>query len=286
MNKNFEDKGLAIQYLQTVLKQTYNTDVFVNSEYYKTFDMNYGFAHYIAKYLDYAYPLLDRMAIHEYNNIELIGNTPNTEERSLYKPISIMNYFLASNNGEKLVYNYISGSESPIYDDIYNRYMRVWSAPSAQTGTDVWKWREEYLKTNDLPLFTFSDGVGYIVRNNVIFNLQKWDTPKNICEIDDFVASYLLGMVIGPNSSMEDIYYAQKLLIQNREIEEDEKGVWCASGNEGTYKDMTQTVINYQKQRVIPNSSSTLFVTGYFDVRTESQILKDIGDVSYGILGL
>ena len=48
MNKNFEDTGIVIQYIQQLLKERYNSDIYVNSEYYKTFDMNYGFAHYIA----------------------------------------------------------------------------------------------------------------------------------------------------------------------------------------------------------------------------------------------
>lgn len=325
MNTTLGDSNLVIQYIQQRLKENYNSDIKISSQYYKTFDMNYGMTHYIAKYLDYTYPLLDLTSVEEYNNISENYNNPPyiTEQRELTKPISILNYFLSNNKGGKLCYNpsytyYIQDGQviskskiesavyqkdqpgcskdngtvlvGPSYDDIYNKYMRVEMIrpkDTAATSTvEEPNWYDDYLIANDLPLFTYKTDDTYEIKNNVIFNLQPWERDKEICEIDNLVAGYLLGRVIGPNSSREEVYYAQKLLIQDRNIPENEKGIWCPDGAEGTYRDMTQIVINYQKQRVNPSSTRTLFVTGYFDVPTEAQILKDLGDTTYGILGL
>lgn len=301
MNKNFEDTGIVIQYIQQLLKERYNSDIYVNSEYYKTFDMNYGFAHYIAKYLQYMYPLLDDQSIQDYNNIK------SDDIRSLEKPISILNYFLCDNNGNRLSYNpgytytkignYFTNPvkiKNPVYDDIYNSYMIVdYRAITNSDGniTDINitspHWYKEYFIYNDPPLFTFlnEDTGNYEINNNIIFKLQPWKKTKNICELDDFVCSYLLGRTIGPESSMEDIYYAQKLIIQN-EIPTQYRGIWCPAGQEETEFDMTLNVITYQKSNISRILNGEIFVTGYFDSFTESCILKDLGDNSYGILGL
>jgi hypothetical protein len=85
---------------------------------------------------------------------------------------------------------------------------------------------------------------------------------------------------------MEDIYYVQKLLITGRDIQRFEKGIWCPEGYNGTIYDMTQTVINYQKQIVSTGNQHNVFVTGYFDIFTEAFALKEAGSKSYGILGL
>ena len=68
MNKYYGDTGVSIHFIQQLLNETYNSKIYVSGEYYKQFDMNYGFAHFIAKYLDQRYPLLDSESITEYKN--------------------------------------------------------------------------------------------------------------------------------------------------------------------------------------------------------------------------
>lgn len=287
MKKNFDDKSIVIQYIQQMLNENYNSNVSVNGEYYKHIDMNYGLAHYIAKYLDSRYPILDTSSKKEYKNIK------NGDVRDLTKPISIMNYFLCSNDGRKLEYNpdypYDDETTNKIYKEIYNRYMILYNH-GVDVGTiDIQPiYNGKYLIKNDLPLFSFYDKSTdtYSINNNIIFKLQYWNASKEICEIDDLVASYLVGRTITPKSPADDIYYAQKLLIRDREIERDEKGVWCAPGKEGTIYDFTQTVISYQRDRFDPNSSKPIFVTGYFDIFTEASARKELGDVENGIQAL
>lgn len=285
MNKYFNDESLVIAYIQQLLNETYNSDIFVNGEYYTHFDMNYGFAHYIAKYLNSRYPLLDKTSIIEYNNIK------SDSVRSLTKPISIMNYFLCSNNGKRLSYDVLRPYDEPFsnveYKKIYNKYM-VLENFGSDGIIDIEPANSKYIIQNDLPLFSFFDSTTnkYSVNNNIIFTLDKWKKEKRICEIDDLVASYLIGRTITPKSSRDDIYYAQKLLIRNREILREERGVWCMNGYEGTEYDFTQTIIKYQSERFDPISSNPIFVTGYFDIFTESCARKEVGDVENGIRGL
>ena len=52
MNLKFEDSNMALVYVQTKLKESYNSDIIVNGDYYNGFNSNYGFAHYIFKYLN------------------------------------------------------------------------------------------------------------------------------------------------------------------------------------------------------------------------------------------
>jgi hypothetical protein len=149
-----------------------------------------------------------------------------------------------------------------------------------------------YIIKNDMPLFsscTYNSDTQqytYDVNNNIIFTLSGWNKEKEICELDDFVTSYLIGRTITPQSSMEDIYYVQRLLIHDRNITREEKGVWCIQGAEGTEYDLTQTIINYQSNRVNALNAD-IFVTGYFDIYTEAYARKEfiVGDENaiYGI---
>ena len=118
-------------------------------------------------------------------------------------------------------------------------------------------------------------------KNERIYYLSKWKQNKNICELDEFVLSYLMGRTITPYSSKEDIYYVQKLMITDNVISNADKGIWNSdSGN------LTEIIMNYQRRKVNPYSNSPLFVTGYFDIFTEAAILKDRGEQTYGIHGL
>lgn len=288
MKKNFGDKGIIIQYIQQMLYENYNSDVHVDGKYYTTFDMNYGMAHYIAKYLDRTYPMLDETARDEYNHID-------DQTRSLYKPITLMNYFLSNNKGnilESNLFPVVQNNEiidyrinpNSLYGKLYNDYMFKNKESKSR-----------FVNIYDLPLFYTiqeEDELKPEDFNSTIFHLEQWRTDKEIFEIDDFVGSYLLGRTIGPNSSMEDIYYVQKLLIRGRNIEQFEKGVWCPKTDpngmpcKGTIYDMTQTVIDYQQKIVSQLNKYNVFVTGYFDIFTEAFAIKEFGVRSNGILGL
>lgn len=288
MKTVFGDNSLSVHFIQQMFYETYNDDVIVDGSYYTTYDMNYGFAHYIAKYLDSTYPVLDAQTKEAYAT-----NTTNTT-RDITLPISIMNYFLCDNNGNRLTFTptntpdeYEQSNENELYRKIYNKYSIVYNVPDSivPAYAPATKYKK-YMNNNDLPLFIDYDGTNYSVNTNSIFTLSGWNISKGICEIDDYVASFLLGRTIGPNSSMEDIYYAQKLLIRDREITNAEKGIWCLPGQDGTPFDMTQTVINYQKARIYKSNTTPLFVTGYFDIYTEGYVLKEIGGDINVILGL
>lgn len=303
MNKVFGDESLTIRFIQQFLYETYNDNLHINSEYYKHFDMNYGFAHYIAKYLDYMYPVLDANAKRDYEELKNFqteypsASPQDRPTRHIDNVISIANYFLSDNSGNRLMYGYDStnisdtSSKYSLYRDIYNEYM---TPMPSQNGNVPYFPKEngKYMILNDLPLFvetSIDSGTGaiqYNINNDTIFTLESWTINKKICELDDLVSSYLLGRTITPNSSMEDIYYVQKLLIRNRNILRQEKGVWCMKGAEGTEYDLTQTIINYQKSIVDRLNTVPIFVTGYFDIFTEAQILKEVGEDTYGILGL
>ena len=275
-----------------MLSETYNENVKVTGEYYTQYDMNYGFAHFIAKYLDTMYPLLDKKSISEYENND------GSSIRNIVKPITIANYFLCSNTGERLTFTPLNSpieydediNYNKLYKKLYNQYMvvnKTFDQYNNLTGYTP-SYNGKFMNMNDLPLFIYYDKISdtWSVNNNKIFTLSKWNIDKDVCEIDDLVASYLLGRTIGPNSSMEDIYYAQQLLIRDREITREEKGIWCVRGAEGSIYDMTQTLINYQSQRVSTANEIPIIVTGYFDIYTESLLLKEVGEKSYGISGL
>lgn len=311
MNKYFGDENIAIKYVQKILNETFNDAISVTGEYYKHFDMNYGFAHYIARYLDYMYPVLDKSVLHEYKQR---GNK--SVIRNKEKMISICNYFLCDNNNHRLFYIQTkvdnienNGNQSnvniqnetrigideitdinSIYKDIYNEFMRLPETIYLNPVDENIEWTDKYMLKNDPPLFTTYDPDDtenhWKLDEDTIFRLESWKRDKKICEIDDLVMSFLLGRTIGPNSTMEDIHYAQKLLIRDRNIQDFEKGIWCPVGYEGTQFDMTQTVANYQKELVANNDANNVFVTGYFDIYTEACILKEVGDSRNGILGL
>lgn len=297
MDKKFGDSSITIHYIQQILNETFNDEVFVSGEYYKHFDMHYGFAHFIAKYLDYMYPILDDNVKEEYSKI-----TDTTPPRERTQMISICNYFLSDNRGNRLRFNpnfstldsdennyhnvnKSHSSGNPGYEDIYNKFMVVYNTNDEIKAT----YDGKYFIKNDPPLFIQYDAKAenkYSVNNNTIFPLTSWKKQKSICEIDDLVASFLMGRTIGPMSSMEDIYYVQQLLIRNRTLEKIEKGVWCPPGKEHSIYDMTETVSNYQKSLVSNSEISDVFVTGYFDIITESYALKEVGVPENAILGL
>lgn len=313
MKLNYGSKSLVVRYLQQKLKETYNSNILITGDYYKHFEMNYGLSHHIAKYLDYTYPILDPTTLTEYKNKQ--GDTI----RPLKKCISITNYFLSDNKGNRLTFNpnYLKKSEdnvetpyfyyipyivdgsgniieqpegNKLYNNIYNDYMKVVNLRDDETQlSTIQPLYPSFVVQNDLPLFVSrnSDGT-YNINTNTIYRLESWNIQKDICEIDDFVASYLLGKTITPNSSMEDIYYAQKLIYNGQDIEQKRKGVWCLPGDEGTFNDMTCAIISYQQSKVNKLNTTPLFVTGYFDIFTEASILKDIGlgGVENGIHGL
>lgn len=296
MRKQFGDSSIAIEYVQQYLNENYNDNIYVSGDYYKTFDMNYGFAHFIAKYLDFMYPVLDSQTKEEY------AANDGTAIRDIKQPISIANYFLCSNAGKRLKFGYsntcIKGKESQtvqpaneqysLYRKIYNYYMTPLFRKESEDSVSIAfePIDKKYIVKNDLPLFVEYDGTHYSTNENTIFTLSAWNIPKEICEIDDVVASYLLGRTVTPNSSREDIYMVQKLMIHDREITQKEKGIWCMPGMEGTQFDLTQTILNYQKLRVNPLNTTPLFVTGYYDIYTEASILKEVGEDTYGIFGL
>lgn len=290
MKSNFGDSSIVIHYIQQLLNETYNDNAIVNGEYYTTYDMNYGFAHFIAKYLDTMYPLIGQQAKKEY------AENDGTVVRDITKPISVTNYFLAGNNQTRLQYSqvdqfitrnnthYTIYDKDSLYNKIYNEYMTLARTIDEHGVVVGYKptYRGKYTVKNDLPIFFDydKDSDTYTLNENKIFTLTPWDIQKNICEIDNFIASYLLGQTIGPKSSMEDIYYAQKLLIRDREITKQEKGIWCPKGMEGTMYDFTETVQAYQAARVNKQSNVPLFVTGYFDIFTEGIALKEVGGMA------
>lgn len=299
MGLNFGDKSLLIRYIQQYIKELYNSNIYITSEYYTHFEMNYGMAHFIAKYLDYKYPVLDKATKDAYSNIK-DGQTKNIDTC-----ISVMNYFLSDNKGNRLkfnsVYTYDNDSrryvpqDSPQgmdyiqyhpYNEIYNDYMIVANVINENGTTTCRPIYQKFVVDNDLPLFvTKNDDETYSIDQNIIFKLQSWSIPKKICELDEFVMSYLLGQTITPDSSMEDIYYAQQLVYQ-QEIDNVHKGIWCLPGEEGSYYDLTSAIIQYQQQKVNKLSRTPLFVTGYFDIFTEAALLRDLGEREDGITGL
>lgn len=284
MNKNFGEKSIVIRYIQQYLNENYNNRIIVDGNYYGHVDMNYGLAHFVAKYLDYMYPVLDPNVQQEYDSIDT-----QTPIRKRTEPISIMNYFLCSNKGTRLQFDPLDSTApnvlktNEIYDKIYNQYMQVRMDSEGEIKLEN---EGRYIIQNDLPLFVSKNGDTYSINTNIIFTLESWDNDKQICELDDYIVSFLLGRTIGPNSSMEDIYRAQQLLIRDRNIQKFEKGVWCSPGNEGTIYDMTRTVTEYQKNILLTQPKSNIVVTGYFDIFTEAFALKEVGENRNGIFGL
>lgn len=266
MNLQFNDNNLALVYLQTKLKEEYNNLIIINGEYYKTFNINYGFAHYIFKYLNMMYPPAIE-SMYDETLDDNVFQSPLTTTQCM----SIANYFVCDNNGNKLTVPNISS-------DGYINY--VGNNTSFNTYIDMYGRQINIIKRrNDLPIFLNDDYT--LNKKDRVYNLYSWRTEKSICEIDNLVMSYLLGRTIGPNSSREDIYYVQQLLIGKEHINVTDKGIWNSdSGN------LTELLINYQQSQINVDKTHPLFVTGYFDIYTESSLLRNRGEQLYGVYGL
>lgn len=279
MNLKFNDSNIALVYLQTMLKENYNNSILINGDYYSQNYSNYGFAHFIFKYLNTFYPC----PITENYDTSLLDSEFD-KVRKTTDCISIANYFACDNIGNKLlpfdvdgqtgmIIPPIEGTPQAIYEQIYSVYIN------------------EIKKTNDLPIFTtwtadtqYTPPVYVFKYNNKkdrIYKLYSWTKDKEICELDDLVMSYLLGRTISPNSTLEEIYYVQKLLIGEQNIQPHDKGLWNSdSGN------LTDLIIKYQQSKINTYTTHPLFVTGYFDIYTEASLLREGGEQSYGIYGL
>lgn len=325
MSLHFNDKNIILNYLQIQLKEQYNPNIIIDNKYYENVYNKYGFAHYIAKYLNMMYPPMDDSYNVPYEDDEVFNST-----KQLTDCISIMNYFLCDNKGNKLENDYLKEYQYHIdhpedtdrkYTTDNSIYMKIYSTdvcalfnindpPLFMTYEDLLidpntnipfinsANRERLLRQissfnlADVTHIVDMDGIKHIVvdeygpitksaKNERIFYLPKWKQNKDICELDEFVLSYLMGRTITPYSSKEDIYYVQKLMITNNVISNADKGIWNSdSGN------LTEIIINYQRRKINPYSNSPLFVTGYFDIFTEAAILKDRGEQTYGIHGL
>ena len=288
MPLNFNDKSMILNYLQVKLKEQYNPNILVNNEYYKNIYNNYGFAHFVARYLNTMYPPMDDT----YNSD--LPDTTFTNTKKLTDCISIMNYFLCNNDGEKLQNDYLinpnNSVENSIYKQIYGPddsvcgVIDVFDIPLFMTVADINALPNNKYKTNLLGkiiAWNMTSTINDKAISDRVYPLSSWNISKQMCEIDDLVLSYLMGRTITPNSSMEDIYYVQKLMITANTIANVDKGIWNSpSGN------LTDIIINYQKSKVSAVSTTPIFVTGYFDIFTEGSVLKDRGEQVYGISGL
>ena len=271
MNLKFDDSNIALIYVQKKLKEQYNPNVIINGKYYKRINSDYGFAHFIARYLEAMYPPLGTT---DYDSLD--AQTFKTQ-RNLTDVVSIANYFLCNNKGNKLIVPDINANgqipldltltvETKPYIDMY--------------GYNI----KGIINSNDLPLFLNSDTdfehISLSVKD-AIFYMYEWNTSKDICEIDDYIMSFLLGRVIGPNSSMDEIYYAQQLLINTDKIAITDRGKW-----ESNSINMTEAIIEYQRKHINIYDKHPLIVTGYMDIFTEGALLKSRGEQQYGIHGL
>lgn len=292
MGLNFGDSSIVLTYLQIKLKEQYNPNVMVTGDYYTVNYNNYGFAHFIAKYLNTMYP-----PVGDTYSTDLPDNAFDNP-KTITDTISIANYFLSDNNGNVLkndlvgpdiqisdtsVFQKIYGTDiSAIFDIQDPPLMTSYTDLSMKDGQDHYYINSPYLET----LLKRIEHLGYIDRINDnakkdrVYTLPIWETPKQICEIDDLVLSYLLGRTITPESSMEDIYYVQQLFLGS-DIPNADKGKWVSSSG-----NLSDSIIQYQKLKVDPYITHPLFVTGYFDIFTEASILRDRGEQTYGIHGL
>lgn len=292
MRLKFEDSTVALTYLQIKLSEQYNPDITINNTYYKMYNNKYGFAHYVAKYLNTMYPPLD-----DAYSIDLPDSTFDSS-RTLTDSISIMNYYLCDNKGNKLENNLVGSNiditKNSIFQQIYgNDICAIFNIddPPLLTSASILTAKDEndklYIVSPYLePLWNRIVNLGYvekldnIAKTERIYNMSQWNIDKGICELDDLVMSYLLGRTITPNSSMEDIYYVQQLMIGSQ-IDNKDRGIWYSpSGN------LTKIIMDYQKLKVNQYTTDPIFVTGYFDIFTEASILKDRGEQTYGIRGL
>lgn len=292
MGLTFGDKSLILTFLQIKLKEQYNSNVVVSGDYYTNNRNNYGFAHFIVKYLNTIYPPMGNSYSSDLPDSEF------DKPKTLTDIISIANYFLSDNNGNilknDLVGPDIQISEDSIFQQLYGTDICAVfniSDPPLQTSYNDLIMRDEhdvpyinsiYLEplTRKIIELGYAGNINNSAKLDRIYTLPCWTKDKQICEIDDLVLSYLLGRTITPNSSMEDIYYVQQLLLGS-DIPNSDKGKWDSpSGN------LSDAIINYQRLKVDPYVTHPLFVTGYFDIFTEASILKDRGEQTYGIHGI
>lgn len=334
------DKNSILTYLQIKLKEEFNPNVIVNGEYYKSFNNNYGLAHHIANYLNTMYPPLyytyENGEIaeinHLYDSVSENGKTYGEQVREPNLPISILNYFLCDNKGNRIdtsiyknkvitvdnesVINELYGlCTNTIYSNIYsNNIVKITNYSSLNDypiiQDDTWESYNESLTDKSLEkinlldldseycinirrLYKISeDNKDLTIDTNEykamkkslnkykVFRLPKWNTDKEICELDDLVLSYLLGRTITPESSREEIYYIQTLLI-GEGLDNKYKGIWKTD-----LYDLTALIMNYQASHFNPYDLHPLFVTGYFDIFTESSLLKERGVQERGICGI
>lgn len=259
MRLNFNDKHMVLKYLQIKLNETYDPNIIINNQYYTSSNINFGFAHYIANYLNTQFPYCidSDMEINLPNTMaqinQLFNNELNKKEPvSLSNPISLENYFLCNNEGEKLTENNNIYTEEIYNESIINLYKN--------TGT--------------------------LLTCNNLKKLEKWNKDKSICELDDFILSYLIGKTITKYSTRDEIYYVQKLLINTNYITKEQKGIWH-SVNDDPETDLTYLILKYQKLYQNLNYDKPLFITGYFDIFTEAIVLKEQGKDNYhGLYGL
>ena len=216
--------------------------------------------------------------------------------------ISIANYFLCDNNGNKLEKDIkltatvdninsvelvpLSTEYRKIYGDDIVSIFNILDSPLFVSYTELKN------STTDIPsdpinilvkkieTYELIDSINETAKKDRIYSLEPWNNNKQICEIDDLVLSYLLGRTITPNSSMEDIYYVQNLFY-GENIPIQCKGLWVSD-----YGCLTDTIKEYQASYVDPITTNPLFVTGYFDIFTEAALLRDRGEQIYGIYGL
>lgn len=257
------DSNLIIKYIQQKLFEQYNPDIKTNLNYYEQFEMNYGFAHYVAKYLNYMYPHIKETDDDEYNPVS------SDDIRSLNNTITVMNYFLCDNRGNRLLYPQDINNINSLYRKLYSSFQIT---------------NKRYYNTDDPPLFLSNNFSIHPNPTPTIYCLEKWFVDKEICEIDDFILSYLLGRTITPNSSMEDIYYVQKLFMSVKDIPKEDRGRWF--NNTTGYNLSRDYIIPYQRSCLCKYNEHSVFITGYFDIFTESSILKERGVSRNGIQGL
>lgn len=292
MRLNFKDSNLLLMYLQIKLKEQYNPNILTTSTYYTTANNNYGFAHFIARYLNTMYPPLMSSStnprgydIDEAYDTATVPDEAFNSTRALTDTISIANYFLCDNRGGKLLLNTdkdVTTDYTYIYGTDLCGIFNVLDSPLFMNMSDV-----RNLNSNSkgklidkITAYGVSEKIDDVAKQDRIYYMPMWNTNKEICELDDLVVSYLLGRTITPNSSAEDIYYVQKLFY-GEYIPEADKGVWASD-----YGNLTDTIKEYQRIRVNPKNTNPMFVTGYFDIFTEASILRDRGEQTYGVHGL
>ena len=120
-----------------------------------------------------------------------------------------------------------------------------------------------------------SDICRYFCGTDTTFNADK----KSF-DIDDFVASFILGRTITPYSSMEDIDYVQRLLEKNLYVDYNVniRGEWDETLTNTLY-DYQKSIKSRYKDRKKEKEGidyNIVIPTGYFDIITEKYMLQDM----------